>query len=425
MGDNLMSMLENENETWDWDPMSNNIRSDEESHTPNLNIIDSTIDHHNIDQIDIDMPSRDQELNDNDNIDLHNNQVSPRLNHDSSAGPSSEDHDPVLQALGLSIVERNATPLLPPRPRLQFPESEYQRYLESTGRWFFPRFMNQVAALQDIDDQTRALLTATYPSLVAVYSSKRNRSAAGSFLGTGFFCGDNVITASCILMNKRKHKPGKEGSRKLIRGVEIAISEEYARENVNICTTTNSYFGANEGGFSRFQWTQQVDEVDIDLKTGICVFPTTWSQYYPSLPLASSTTLHMPGDAGYFVSLDKDLSLMISVGKIGGSYLLDQAPPQGAQYVSTRVLSVGCPLIRPWDGNVCGICLGMVRNSVGDFRYFCPIWNLRRAIQIIISRQQVAHQQSHSNVQGAMHGLPSMFISIISHIYLFNLWVAF
>jgi len=67
---------------------------------------------------------------------------------------------------------------------------------------------------------------------------------------------------------------------------------------------------------------------------------------------------------------------MISVGKIGGSYLLEQAHPQGAQYVSTRVLSVGCSLIRPWDGNVCGICLGMVRNSIGDFCYFCPIWNL-------------------------------------------------
>jgi hypothetical protein len=78
---------------------------------------------------------------------------------------------------------------------------------------------------------------------------------------------------------------------------------------VNICTTTNSYFGANEGGFGWFQWTQQVDEVDIDLKTGICVFPTTWSQYYPSLTLASSATLHMSGDVGYFVSLDKDLSL--------------------------------------------------------------------------------------------------------------------
>jgi hypothetical protein len=103
------------------------------NHTPNLHIIDSTIDHHNNDQIDIDMPLRDHELNDNDNIDLHNNQVSPWLNHDSSVRPSSEDHDPVLQALGLSIVERNATSLLPPRPRLQFPESEYQRYLESTG----------------------------------------------------------------------------------------------------------------------------------------------------------------------------------------------------------------------------------------------------------------------------------------------------
>lgn len=67
---------------------------------------------------------------------------------------------------------------------------------------------------------------------------------------------------------------------------------------------------------------------------------------------------------------------MISVRKIGGSYLLEQAPLQGAQYVSTRVLSVGCPLIHPWDGNVCGICLGMVRNSIGDFCYFCPIWNL-------------------------------------------------
>jgi hypothetical protein len=86
MGDNFMSMDENENQTWDWDPTSNNISSDEESHTPNLHIIDSTIDHHNNDQIDIDMPSRDQELNDNDNIDLHNNQVSPQLNHDSSAG---------------------------------------------------------------------------------------------------------------------------------------------------------------------------------------------------------------------------------------------------------------------------------------------------------------------------------------------------
>lgn len=133
MGDNFMSMDENENQTWDWDPTSNNISSDEESHNPNLHIIDSTIDHHNNDQIDIDLPLRDQELNDNDNIDLHNNQVSPQLSHDSSAGPSSEDHDPVLQALPLSIVERNATSLLPPRPRLQFPESEYQRHLESMG----------------------------------------------------------------------------------------------------------------------------------------------------------------------------------------------------------------------------------------------------------------------------------------------------